>query len=548
MSINSLHIASSFLRASKLQVEITSRNLSGAQDPNYSRQASLVRNVGSAIYTVQGHTHGLGVLVEGFERSRDGLLDQSYRIHHREAEGARSVDVLADRLESVLGQGSGLTESFRDVRGSLLEVANRPDDTALRADLYQRLSNLTERFRDASSSLSELSEESGQRLEQSLARTNEVLAELGELNRRLPAFGKTSGRNALLDRRDALVDELSGMAEIRTVEQQGGGVAVYLEGRQLLYGDTAETLRLNSSDQIETSAGVVLDVDEGVIGNLFDFQASTVPGYQQELDALAQALVTDANAVHRNGYGLDGFAGRDLFVGTDATDIALGISDPNAIAGAAAALTSTDPIHSGAFSPDRPLVDGTTLTTTPTTSGSVDLNGTIVTWSDSESLGQILEKFELAGLNSTYDQATGKVILQREPTQPGPADISIVDIAGNLSQVLSIDTAISTPAVPGDGSVLRALENQLTEVTQVEDVSIGLETTSGSFRRIAQDTAERAEVLESDARSRRDSVSAVSTDEELLALQRFQQSFAAAARVANVADEILSNIINLGRN
>ena len=74
LSINSLHIASNSLLASKLQVEITSRNIAGAQDPNYTRQTALVKNLGPGLNSVQGHTHGLGVLVEGFERSRDSLL------------------------------------------------------------------------------------------------------------------------------------------------------------------------------------------------------------------------------------------------------------------------------------------------------------------------------------------------------------------------------------------------------------------------------------------------------------------------------------------
>ena len=146
LSINSLHIASNSLLASKLQVEITSRNIAGAQDPNYTRQTALVKNLGPGLNSVQGHTHGLGVLVEGFERSRDSLLDTSYRNHYREAEGARSVDILAQRLESAMGEGSGLTAAARDVRLSMLEVANQPDDTALRADLYQKLESLTERF------------------------------------------------------------------------------------------------------------------------------------------------------------------------------------------------------------------------------------------------------------------------------------------------------------------------------------------------------------------------------------------------------------------
>ncbi|HIB67801.1 MAG TPA: hypothetical protein EYO33_22570 [Phycisphaerales bacterium] len=92
------------------------------------------------------------------------------------------------------------------------------------------------------------------------------------------------------------------------------------------------------------------------------------------------------------------------------------------------------------------------------------------------------------------------------------------------------------------------MQNTLDNTTRLEDRLIAMRTGSGTFRHTAQNTAARAGILEEDAQGRRDSVHAVSTDEELLKLERYQQSFAAAARVATVADEILSTVINLGRN
>ncbi len=549
MSLNSLHIASSSLLAAKLQVEITSRNISGAQDPNYTRQTALVKNVGPAQQRLTNHTHGLGVIVEGFERTRDALLDKAFRSYHTEAEGARSIDSLAERLESTLGEGAGLTEAAQDVRLSLLEVANRPDDQALRADLFQKMEDLTERFRSSSRDLSAVGEESQERLQDKVGEFNSTLAQLADLNKRMPAWGKTSGKNALLDERDALMDKLSGIAEVRFVEQQGGAMAVYLDGRQILFGDHHENLTLNSDNQLLNEAGQVLEVDEGSLGALVSFQREVLPGFQSDLDTMAQNLMADLNAVHRVGYGLDGGTGRDLFSGTGALDIKLAITDSNNLASAAARLTSPDRIYTGSFSADNTLAaQSGSLNVAPATTGQMNVNGNLVTWSDGESLAQILDKFNGTGVIAEFDEATGKVILQRDPTVPGPPDITVSDNSGNLSQILGLDTAVSTPAIPGDGSVLRSMQNTLDNTTRLEDRLIAMRTGSGTFRRTAQNTAARAGILEEDAQGRRDSVHAVSTDEELLKLERYQQSFAAAARVATVADEILSTVINLGRN
>lgn len=549
MAINSMHIASSFLLASKLQVEITSRNLSGANDPNYSKQTALVKNVGPGINAVQGHTHGLGVLVEGFDRSRDSLLDGAYRFSHREAEGARSVDVLASRLESALGDGSGLNTAAQDVRLGLLEVANHPEDSGLRADLFQKLGNLSDSFQSTSRELTNLAGESKQRVGDALDRVNSILHELSDLNQRMPPFGKTSGKNALLDQQDALLDELSGYAEVKSVPQPGGAVAVYLDGRQLLYGSSVQELKLNSSQQIETQSGVVLQVDDGVLGALHGFYQKDLPAYQQKLDTLAKSIIDDANSVHENGYGLDGVAGRALFSGDSAATMAVAITDPSSIAAAASRMSSTSRIHSGTFSADNSLSSqAAALNVPPATSGTININGVDINWNDGQNMTDILNSFSAAGVVGTFDQATGKVLLQRDPAVAGPPDITISDTSGNLSQTFALDTAVSAPGIPGDGEVLRSLQDKLTNVTGMEDGISSLQTQTGSYRRNAQDTATRAGLLESDAQDRRNSVSAVSTDEELLNLQRYEQSFQAAARVANVADQILSTIVNLGRN
>jgi flagellar hook-associated protein 1 FlgK len=63
--------------------------------------------------------------------------------------------------------------------------------------------------------------------------------------------------------------------------------------------------------------------------------------------------------------------------------------------------------------------------------------------------------------------------------------------------------------------------------------------------RDADQSASTAEVILSGARSRRAAVSGVSTDEEMIALIQQQQAFAAAARLVNVADEVLQEVLRL---
>ncbi|HYW52276.1 MAG TPA: flagellar basal body rod C-terminal domain-containing protein, partial [Gemmatimonadaceae bacterium] len=63
----------------------------------------------------------------------------------------------------------------------------------------------------------------------------------------------------------------------------------------------------------------------------------------------------------------------------------------------------------------------------------------------------------------------------------------------------------------------------------------------------ATSTYEAARTLLTQAEVRRDSVKGVSIDEEMVNLMKFQQSYAAAARLVSVVDEISETLINLGR-
>ena len=63
----------------------------------------------------------------------------------------------------------------------------------------------------------------------------------------------------------------------------------------------------------------------------------------------------------------------------------------------------------------------------------------------------------------------------------------------------------------------------------------------------ASGTAEATRTLTSQSDARRESIKGVSLDEEMVNLMKFQQSYAAAARLIAVVDELSQTLINMGR-
>jgi flagellar hook-associated protein 1 len=107
--------------------------------------------------------------------------------------------------------------------------------------------------------------------------------------------------------------------------------------------------------------------------------------------------------------------------------------------------------------------------------------------------------------------------------------------AGNNSVALSLsqlrNTAVSVGGQPV--SINEAYRNV------VSGIAVAVSSANGTA------TAARSLVTQADAR--RDSIKGVSIDEEMVNLIKFQQSYAAAARLVNVVDEMSQTLINLGR-
>ncbi len=106
----------------------------------------------------------------------------------------------------------------------------------------------------------------------------------------------------------------------------------------------------------------------------------------------------------------------------------------------------------------------------------------------------------------------------------------------------------------GDNTVALAMSQlRATQVTvngTQASLSEGYRTAVSSIAanvNAAKGTAEAARTLTSQTDARRESIKGVSIDEEMVNLMKFQQSYAAAARLISVVDEMSQILVNLGR-
>ncbi len=158
---------------------------------------------------------------------------------------------------------------------------------------------------------------------------------------------------------------------------------------------------------------------------------------------------------------------------------------------------------------------------------------------------------EVNSIHSTGYTATGvtgiNFFQSTTTTQDYAAIMDISDeVAASVDYVAATNSAGSTSgnetalAIAELGSASVTIDGKSTTYT---DYCTSILSEIGGLSENAQNVSEYHQALLSTVETQRDSVSAVSTDEEMINLVKFQYAYQAAARLLTTADELLSSLL-----
>lgn len=336
-----LSIASTALRTQQEAINVTSHNIANAATDGYSRQRAVLSPL-DPLRTPSG-LFGTGVRMLDVQRIRDAYLDSSYR---SETAGYSEQDIrsgVLGQLETFLSEPTegGLATALDEFFSAWSDLATDPTSTTARSILRNEAEALTGQIRKLASDLDMLREDTEFRLENAVQRVNDLAEEIARLNREIAAdetSGETSGD--LRDARDRAIDELATLIPVQVMERENGGVGVLTSGLSLV--DAAHhgvmEVRLNGGVVeigLEGHPNAFPELGSG-IGGMVGLLNGDLPAARASLDELAEALVTDINALHQTGTNPNGDTGIDFFdpAGVLASDISLSadvLADLNAI-------------------------------------------------------------------------------------------------------------------------------------------------------------------------------------------------------------------------
>ena len=550
-----LNTAKLGLLSQQLAIEVTGQNIANVQTEGYSRQEVKFEATTPRSFSL-GQL-GTGVRVAGIERSHDEFLF-SQILSEGDTLGRFQVrkDVF-DQLEILLSENNGqsLNLTLSSFFSAIQDVSGNPTGLPERSSMLAEAQNLASVFNNLGESLFQIQRNLDATISVEVAKINSLTEEIAALNQAIHANEPTTfSANDLRDKRDQKVKELSELIDLNFVDEQDGQISITLNnGTPLVLQSTVFTLdtSINGNnksfldivvlDGAGNSTNITSSITGGKIKGYLDMRDTEVEDLRDKLDRLAAGFVKEFNKIHQQGFGIDGSTGNNLFSALTTTVLI----NTNNTGSATLTATNGDPSNisvdkyeititgSNSFSLTN-LTTGASSGTFTFTSGSTFnlANGFAVTISGTPAVG---DKFKLSVSESAsrnFSVASGvlsnssKISAGLNSSTDGANALELVELQFKLVfDSITLDSA---------GSGTFTFDEFYSAI--VSTVGINSFSSQSIF------SQQEAILLQLD--TRRESISGVSIDEELINMIKFQQAYNAAARLIGVVDELLDTVIS----
>lgn len=306
MSIGSiLGMARTAMNAQQTAVQVASQNISNAQTAGYTRQR--IELTPTVPTTYPWGTVGNGVSISDITRTRDALLDQTYRSAAADQGSSNATSTALQQIQTIFNEPSdnGLSSTLDKFWNSWSDLANDPTNQSAKGVVRAAGQDVASLLNHCASQLDTTDQQNRQSIKNDVDRVNQLTQQIADLNPKILA-AESGGHSAndLRDARDTAIDELAKLAGGQVVERENGTVGVYVAGRLLVDGSSAKTLEFSNGNPPSITypgnstplAGV-----GGSLGAELDLSINRIPALMNQLDGLTGVIVTNVNAIHGSG-------------------------------------------------------------------------------------------------------------------------------------------------------------------------------------------------------------------------------------------------------
>ncbi len=595
-------------------IQVTGHNVSNTETEGYSRQ-KVTLEVFDPLY-IPGLTRenapgqiGQGVQVEKILRARDMLLEDRILSEKNGLFYWKSMSDWIYQVELIHNEPTdkSIMNTLDRFWAAWQDLANNPEEIGSREAVREYGAALAGHINYNYQALRSLRNNIEQAVQMRVKEINEIAKQIAKLNEQILRSEATGDNpNDLWDKRDLLVERLSGYVDIHIGRSDQDEFMVYIGGKHLVQGKHFEQLLLDRNPDNEGYSDIRWEVD----GTLLKLRSGELKAhldardielrYQiDSLDRFTASLMDMVNSIHRRGFGLNLRTGLNFF-------------KENPI--------SANPLGDYDFDRDG-FVDGTAIfritgnhALNPEDvvgiQGAIHLgSGITVEYRDTDRVGDILTKVNNAGSDiKMYIGSDGRLVVRsdepvlaighledsgdflvqysgvlRERGEAGAFDRGQINMAGRISEDFAV-TPFNHPSswigldehIAGEVESIAAAAGTDTSGNGVPDLSMGAgngdnalgiaalrfakvmiggsETMNDYYAALIAGTGLRGESSQNENLNRdlivenlvnlRKSISGVNIDEELVNLVKYQHGYAAAARFISKVDEMLDLLIN----
>ena len=335
MSIfDSLNIGYSGLSASQQAINTTSHNISNANTPGYSKQR-VNQVVNPPLDDRIPGSVGAGTRVDTITRAHDEYLYGRYKNSQSSLEFAnyqkQTLQEISDLFPDI--DGLGIAQDLNDFFNSWSDVAQEPDNDALKVVLVNNTDKMNSHIRDTNQNLKDIQSRLNDEFKDGISQVNDLASQIVELNKKINKIENVPEGNAndLRDQRDQLELEMNKLLNISVFKgnissdtektartDMGNDYNINIGGYNIVDGTTFHPIEIDTNDKFYTASyqshdGTKVDFTDkirgGKLGAIVVLRGdgidadgkpknSKIQEYIDDLDSFAKGMIQKVNSLY----------------------------------------------------------------------------------------------------------------------------------------------------------------------------------------------------------------------------------------------------------
>ncbi len=312
----------------RLSLETTGHNMTNSSVDGYSRQSvNQAATTADTIYA-NGTRQFVGTGVDSLSitRARDVYADKQYWREFADEEYAAVRQKNYQKLEAIFNDSddTGMENALLAFYQSWVDMSKEASNTSERTAVIEQAGILIDRMQSSAKQLQQQIKFEYDDIQINVTHVNTITDRIVKLNKAIMAAESAGGMaNDLRDERDLLVDELSGYMSITVSETPNSMYTIVSNGASLVNGIAKLDLKIGPEHDDGSMPGTPnptygitdYNIEIGDTGVIFDPLTGTLKAevdaiaedkeYIDEIARMAAFLLTEFNAQHKTGAGMD---------------------------------------------------------------------------------------------------------------------------------------------------------------------------------------------------------------------------------------------------